>query len=173
MSVIEWVSVGYGAVTTIATALIGCFAYVSVRLNRELAKDNRLLRKAGTEPEVAAFLKSDLTEKQARNFVLANVGQGPAKNVKFTIRASQAEFESRSVTALFRTNTEIHGASFLPQGDRIESFFGMAHLLANPTPLQPFDVDVTYEDLRGSSRKTTYTLDISETKWIAWLADMS
>ena len=91
MSIIEWLNGNHGAVTAIATLIIASSAIVSVWISKELAKENRLLRKASTEPEVAAFLKADSRRNHARNLVLANVGQGPAKNVMFTIRASPVQ----------------------------------------------------------------------------------
>ena len=149
MSIIEWLNGNHGAVTAIATLIIASSAIVSVWISKELAKENRLLRKASTEPEVAAFLKSDSRRNHARNLVLANVGQGPAKNVMFTIRASKADFVSHQVSSVLPTNSAIKAASFLPQGESIESFFGMSPILSQQPQLQPFEVVVTYEDLRA------------------------
>ena len=169
MSIIEWLNGNHGAVTAIATLIIASSAIVSVWISKELAKENRLLRKASTEPEVAAFLKADSRRNHARNLVLANVGQGPAKNVMFTIRASKADFERHQVSSVLPTNSPIKAATFLPQGDRIESFFGMSPLLSQQPELQPFEVEITYEDLKGTSSSVTYRLDMDETKWISWL----
>ncbi len=169
MNIIEWLNDNDGAVTAIATMIIAYFAIVSAWISYQLAKENRLLRKACTEPEVAVFLKSDARRNHASNLVLANVGQGPAKNVVFIIRASKTDFESHEVSSVLPTYSAIKAASFLPQGDSIESFFGMSPLLSQPPQLQPFEVEVTYEDLRGISSSVTYRLDVAETEWISWL----
>ena len=171
MSIIEWLNGNHGAVTAIATFIIAISAIVSVWISKQLATENRLLRKASTEPEVAAFLRADSRVKRARNLVLANVGQGPAKNVMFNILASRADFERHQVSSVLPTNSAIKAASFLPQGESIESFFGMSHILSQQPQLQPFEVVVTYEDLRGTPREVTYRLDVDETKWISWLSD--
>ncbi|MCE2465459.1 MAG: hypothetical protein J4G01_05190 [Dehalococcoidia bacterium] len=169
MCIIEYLNENSGAVTAIATLSIAVSAIVSLWISKELAKENRLLRKASTEPEVAAYLKSDSRLKHARNLVLANVGQGPAKNVMFTIRANMADFKRHQVSPVLPTNSAIKAASFLPQGESIESFFGTSPSLSQQPQLEPFEVEVTYEDLKGTPRAVTYTLDVAETKWVAWL----
>ena len=169
MFIIDFLNGNHGAVTAIATLIIAGSAIISVWISKELAKENRLLRKASTEPEVAAFLKPDSRRNHAVYLVLANVGQGPAKNVLFTIRASRADFESHQVSSVLPTDAAVKAASFLPQGDSIESFFGMSPILSKQTPLQPFEVLVTYEDLKGTSSEATYRLDVAQHNWLSWL----
>ena len=152
MCIIAFLNENHGAVTAIATLIIAGSAIISVLISKELAKENRLLRKASTEPEVAAFLKPDSRRNRAINLVVANVGQGPAKNIMFTIRASRADFENHEVSSLLPTDAAVKAASFLPQGESIESFFGMSPLLLKQPPLQPFEVVVTYEGPTGHSR---------------------
>ena len=91
----------------------------------------------------------------------------------FIIRANKADFESHHVSSVPPVNAAVKAASFLPQGEIIESFFGMAPLLSKQPQLQPFEVSVTYEDLNGASRDATYTLDVAEHNWISWLEPMS
>ena len=176
MSIFEWLNENSGAITAICTLVIAVFTIVAVGvtslmawMNRELVKENRLLRKAGTEPEVAVYLKADSQTRWIRNLVLANVGQGAAKNVVFTILADKEDFENHRVSSFLPAKSRIKGASFLPQGERIESFFGSSpNLLEGEQQLQPFKVDVAYENMKGVSMSTTYELDIDETKWISW-----
>ena len=169
MFIIDFLNGNHGAVTAIATLIIAGSAIISVWISKELAKENRLLRKASTEPEVAAFLKPDSRRNHAVYLVLANVGQGPAKNVLFTIRASRADFESHQVSSMLPTDAAVKAASFLPQGDSSESFFGMSPILSEQPPLQPFEVLVTYEDLKGTSSEATYRLDVAQHNWLSWL----
>ena len=169
MCIIEFLNENHGAVTAIATLIIAVSTIISVWISKELAKENRLLRKASTEPEVAAFLKADSQRNRAVYLVLANVGQGPAKNVKFNIRASSDDFMRHRVSSVHTTDTVVMAASFLPQGDSLESFFGRSHILLEQPPLQPFEILVTYEDLRDTPYEATYRLDVAEHNWIAWL----
>ena len=170
MYIIEFLNENHGAVTAIATLIIAVSAIMSVWISKQLAKENRLLRRASTEPEVAAFLKADSRHNRAVYLVLANVGQGPAKNVMFNIRASMDDFMRHEVSSVPPTNTVVKAASFLPQGESLETFFGMSPILSEQPPLQPFEVLVTYEDLKGTSREATYGLDVAEHNWISWLA---
>ena len=169
MYIIEFLNGNHGAVTAIATLIIAVSAIISVWISKELAKENRLLRKASTEPEVAAFLKTDSRHNRAVYLVLANVGQGPAKNVVFNIRADRDDFMNHSVSSVLPTDTVVKAASFLPQSESIESFFGMSPILSGQPPLQPFEVLVTYEDLKGTSNEAAYEIDVAEHNWISWL----
>ena len=100
MYIIEFLNENHGAVTAIATLIIAVSAIMSVWISKQLAKENRLLRRASTEPEVAAFLKADSRHNRAVYLVLANVGQGPAKNVMFNIRASSDDFVRHEVSSV-------------------------------------------------------------------------
>ena len=55
MIVIDWLNANAGLVTAIATAIIAVSAGITVWLTRNLARENRLLREAGTEPKVVAY----------------------------------------------------------------------------------------------------------------------
>ena len=77
------------AITAIATIFIAVSAVVTTILTRKLARENELLRKAGTEPEVIAYLDIG---SHFINFVLANVGQGPAQKVRFSIESDDFRF---------------------------------------------------------------------------------
>ena len=174
----EWLNGNSGAVTAISTVIIASFTIVAAfitaamaRINRDLLEENRLLRKAGTEPEVAVYLKADSKVRQVRNLVLANVGQRAAKNIVFTILADEGDFIAHDVSLRLSVNSKIKGASLLPQGESIESYFGSSPMLmAKPSlpALKPFEVEVTYENTRGVSMSAKYELDVDESKWIAW-----
>lgn len=80
---LDWIAQNANAVTAIATAVIAAFTMLTAVLTRVLMAENRRLRKAGTEPEVTAYLIPHPDGNGAINFVLANIGQGPARNVTF------------------------------------------------------------------------------------------
>ena len=152
-SVIDWINAG----STVAIALA---AVVSAILSYHLFKENRLLRKAGTEPEVVAYLTMDARNIGAINFVLANIGQGPARNVEFTLHTENDDFERHDI--LLGNEAGRKAVSVLPQGGRIESFFGMGYLLLNEPKLRPFRVSVEFENIHGKVSKTTQVLDVSQ-----------
>ena len=54
MSWIEWLNGNHGLISAVATAVIALFAIFTAWLTKTLADENRLMRKAGTEPKVVA-----------------------------------------------------------------------------------------------------------------------
>ena len=59
-----------------------------------LAIENRRLRKAGTEPEVIAYLFPDARHINILHMVVANVAKGAAKNVSIEFEADADDFAS-------------------------------------------------------------------------------
>ena len=145
MIVIDLLNANAGLVTAVATATIAVSAVFTVWLTRNLTKENRLLREAGTEPKVVAYLKLDPYRVNVVNFVLANVGQGPAKDVEFTFQADEGDFENHDVQIGNSSDRTL--TTMLPQGERIETFFGAGLLLMTEPKLQPFTVSVRFQDL--------------------------
>lgn len=157
---LNYVSAQPGAITAFATVVIAIATLVTAVLTRSLAKENRLLRKAGTEPEIVAFLSTDKRYETMVTFVLANVGQGPAKNVEFAFEADEEDFTAHNVS--MRNTTGRKAISFLPQGDRIESFFGAGHELFAEPILNPFKVIVKYENIAGKKCEGRSELDVRQ-----------
>ena len=88
------------------------------------------MREAGTEPEVVAYLNLDPHRANCVNFVLANVGQGPARDVGFTFQAAEGDFENHSVR--MRNSSDRTLTTMLPQGERIEPTFPISTLQGVP-----------------------------------------
>lgn len=166
---IEWLNANSGAISGMATAVIALMAIVTVYLTRNLAKENQLLRKAGTEPEVVVYLAPDSTKRQFVNLVLANVGQGPAKNIAFEIEANLTDFQNHNVSTVFASNRVTVESKLLPQGERIQSLFGHAPALKEPVPLAPFKVLLSFEDFKGKKHANEFELDSSDLGWISWV----
>ncbi len=169
MILIEWLNANHGLISAIATVVIASFAGITVWLTRALAEENRLMRKADTEPKVVAYLAADAQRPHAINFVLANVGRGPARNVEFTIEGDMGDFKSHDVSSSFTSHSGGRGTDMLPQGERIQSFFGSGPALLSPPALRCFDVSITYEDLSGRTHKNSCQLDVGQLGWIGWL----
>ena len=160
MIVVDWLNANPGSVTAIATAIIAASAVITVILTRSLAKENRLLRKAGTEPKVVAYLKLDPYRANVIIFVVANVGQGPARDVEFTFQADEGDFENHAVE--IRNDSDRTVTAMLPQGERIETFFGIGSSLMREPKLRPFTVSVRFQDLNGNDNRAEYALDVAQ-----------
>ena len=139
MSWIEWLNSNHSLISAVATVVIALFAIITAVLTKALANENRLMRQAGTKPEVVVYLATDTQRPHAINFVLANVGRGPARNVEFTLEGDMNDFAAHAVSSAFRNNSGGKGTDMLPQGERIQSFFGVGPaLFGDPTtPLLP------------------------------------
>ena len=168
---VEWLNENAGAITGAATAVIALFAIVTAFLTKTLADENRLLRKAETEPEVVVYLAPHPTIPHAIHFVLANIGRGPAKKVVFNVTAEVADLVAHDVSATFTTNVGGKGTNVLPQGERIETLFGMGPTLLNPLPLRPFNVTLTYENLSAKTYTSSQQVDVRDLGWISWLGN--
>lgn len=155
-----------GVVIAFATIVMAITAIITTILTWGLFRENRLLRKAGTEPEVHACLMLSPRLWNQINLALYNVGQAPAKNINFLIEADEADFLAHEVRLTIRApQTAIN---FLPQGQQVASDFGGQALFKEPR-MKPFKVRVDYEDIKGKKYWSTTTLDVSQFNWIARL----
>ena len=146
-----------------ATVVIAFSAVASLWLNWRLSQDNRALRKAGTEPEVVAYLDIDARSGSLVMLVLENIGQGPACDVELCVDADPKDFADHGIEHVWAGKPQ-KMTSLLPQGRRIERMMAQGfELLKKNDPLPPFTVKVTYTDLRGGPRGPgAYRLSVSE-----------
>ena len=151
--VIDWINAG----STVAIALA---AIVSATIACYLYRENRLLRKAGTEPEVVSYLAMDSRNNGAIDFVLSNIGQGPAMNVQFSLDMDNDDVERHDV--ILANQPDRKPVSVLPQSERFQSFLGMGYLMLREPKLKLFKVNIKYENVRGDRRDSTHLLDVSQ-----------
>lgn len=139
-----------GAITALATVVLTATTIVYAALTAVLARENRLLRRAGTEPEVVAYLIPDQRNINMINLIVANVGRGPAMNVAIEYVADFDDFAKHGVRASFKGRRKLLSA--LPQGERFHFLFGSAFDLLGQNPLKDFSIKVFFEDTHGRER---------------------
>ena len=149
-------------ITVISTIVIAISAMITVFLTWRLTRDNRNLAKVGTEPEVVAYLASDPFQPYT-NFVIANVGRGPAKNVEFEFDLEESHYNR--IVLKNEPDRKPHG--FLLQEEKREIRFGDRRLFGDggdreKNALRPFQVAVKWQDLRGRKFDDTYILDVRQ-----------
>src|SRR5665213_3579264 len=137
---VDWLNVHQAAVIALATVVT---AFTSVILaittivyawhTRNLAVENTRLRKAGTDPQVVAYAAIDPLVYGAMNFVIANVGKGPARNIRFDIVSGGDDFVAKEVRMPHAAVT----FKFLPQDEKISQFMNMGWTLLAPPALAP------------------------------------
>ena len=158
--ILNGIAANQGAVTAAATVVIAVMACLTWRVTRTLARENRLLRKAGTEPKVVAYFTIPPLYRIFWNLVLANVGQGPARNVSFKFDADEGDFEAHDVA--LRNSVNRTAISFLPQGESICVYFGRGPQLLKEPRLRPFGVIIEYDDMNGRHRCERCELDVAQ-----------
>ncbi len=90
---------------------------------------------------------------------MANIGQGPARNLNMKISADEDDLKRHDVH-LFKVWGK-KTIRILPQGEKIVALLGGLELFKEPA-IQPFKVDVSYEDISGARYASENTLDANE-----------
>ena len=149
-------------ITVISTAIIATSAVVTAVLTWRLICDNRNLAKVGTDPEVIAHLAADPFQPFT-NLVLANVGRGPAKQVEFELILEEYHYDR----IVLRNEPDRKPHGFLLQGEITEMLFGDHRLFGTgdervKNALQPFQVVIKWQNLRGEHFEDKYVLDVRQ-----------
>ena len=163
-AVLDWLATYQGAVSAISTCIIALSSIVTAYLTWNLFRENRLLRKVGAEPEVIAYLAEGIQEKLEINFVLMNVGRGPARNIEVQLdgidRTPQGSFLGNAPA--LRNNPDRKPIDFLPESEQWRVWFGSGPILLEEPKLPPFDVIVRWQNLKGKRFCHKYQLDVAQ-----------
>lgn len=141
-------------------------AFVVAALTAFLLLENRRLRKAGNAPELVAYLAPHPDGHGGVNFILANVGTGPAFDVKFKLIGDEADLVGHDV--MLRNDAERSAIGVIPQNERIVVLFGISFVLYGgesadvKQPLLPFDVEISFKDIAGKGRTSKSRIDIKQ-----------
>ncbi|MER9602263.1 hypothetical protein [Mesorhizobium sp. M0239] len=153
-------------VSAIATAVSAVATGVIALLTAFLWFENRSLRKAGIAPEIVAYLSPHSDGNGAINFVLANVGRGPAFDVRFELLYDEQDFKSHDVMLV--NDKERMPMTVIPQDEKIYALFGISFELygqiggADIGPLKAFKVKLRYLDVLGKEIARERTIDIKQ-----------
>jgi hypothetical protein len=160
-AVSAWVIAHKDHVTLLTAGVSAAMAFAVVLLTAALAKDNRRLRKAGTEPDVVAYILPDQRHLNMLNLVVANVGRGPARNVALEFVGDIKTLYERGVRLLSRAKVPIH--SVLPQDEKFVQIFGNAlNIFDGDEPPPDFVIKVHFENSVGRKISTEYRASIKD-----------
>jgi hypothetical protein len=115
------------------------------------------LLKAGTDPQVVAYLIPNSRYVNFIEFVVANVGRGPAYDVSYSIVTGKDALEAKEA----RLREPATPFAILPQDEKIRGFLGSASDLLKDPPLAAFTVNVTYRNSWGRKTQQEFRLDIT------------
>ncbi|GGX39968.1 hypothetical protein [Saccharospirillum salsuginis] len=149
----------------IATILSGFSTVVIAILTVFLWRENRLLRKAGSEPNLVAYFEPHPDGTGGLNISIANVGTGPARNVYFQFLGESDHFSRYNL--ILDCTTKRGPITLIPQGEKISILFAIGFQLFNPKdsdakePMPPFNVRLEWTSLNGADAKCEdYLLDV-------------
>lgn len=149
----------------IATILSGFSTVVIAILTIFLWRENRLLRKAGSEPNLVAYFEPHPNGTGGLNISIANVGTGPARNVYFQFLGESEQFTRYNL--ILDCATKRGPITLIPQGEKISILFAIGFQLFKPKgsdsnePMPPFSVRLEWTSLNGANAKCEdYLLDV-------------
>lgn len=149
----------------IATILSGFSTVAIAILTVFLWRENRLLRKAGSEPNVVAYFEPHPDGTGGLNISIANVGTGPARNVYFQFLGEEDHFSRYNL--ILDCTTKRGPITLIPQGEKISILFAVGFQLFKPKdseskePMPPFSVRLEWTSLNGANaRCEDYLLDV-------------
>ncbi len=154
-TILDWFVANTVSVTTISTCVIAVFSIVTTCLTWNLIRENKLLRKVGAEPEIIAYLTHGTQEWNDINFMLTNVGRGPARNIEFQLegidRVPQGNFLGNAPA--LGNNPDRKPIGFLLEDEKWRVFFGSGPILLSKPRLPPFDATVQWQYFGQSSSR--------------------
>ena len=149
-------------VSALGPLIIAVFAFLTYRLNQRLEKDNRRLRELEKEPHLVAYLLPNPRDWALVNVVIANVGKGPAFNVKISIDPLDYSFETHGVRLPQYKDTKI--TSCLPQGEKIEINLGISREFFSKPKRFNHKAVLSCENFDKIIKFSSYVLDVEVLK---------
>lgn len=148
-----------GYLESLGTILSGFSTVAIALLTLFLWRENRILRKAGSAPQLIAYYDPHPDGTGGLNITIANVGKGPAREVYFQFRGDSDNFSRYNL--LLDCSSRRGPIATIPQDGKISIFFAVGHQLFNPKklkgneekkPIEPFHICLEWKQPNG--RKT-------------------
>ena len=150
----------------LATIVSGFATLAIALLTLFLLRENKLLRKAGSDPNLVAYFEMHPDGTGGLNITIINIGSGPAKNVYFQFIDDQEEFKNYEI--LFDCSIRRGPYIIIPQGEKLSMLFAVGYELFKPKnsderrAMKPFRVKVEWESIDcRKKRQAEFLLDVS------------
>ena len=155
-------------VTAFGTLAIFVVTALMVQATKRMAKVSELTLKAGTTPQVIAYLQDHFHDSIVPlvTVTLENIGHGSAQNVIYRLDIED-EGGQEIARRYFIANRKNMKMDFMPAGAKREITLDSTANLYDPDKesslMAPFTVTVQYENLNGEKFETkTFTLDLDD-----------
>ena len=135
----------------ISTILSGLSTVAIAILTVFLWRENRLLRKAGSEPRLVSYFEPHPDGTGGLNIAIANIGRGPARDVFIQFKGDESSFSNYDL--ILDCSNKRGPLTLIPQGDKISVLFAIGYQLFKPKnaekkePLPPFTIVLKWTDL--------------------------
>ncbi|MDE0141694.1 MAG: hypothetical protein OXI80_13315 [Caldilineaceae bacterium] len=148
------------------TGVVAVSTVFYVILTGWLATETWKTRMAYVEPRVSVRVELDSSGHHGYELVIANEGQGVAKNVRFKFEGDPTYFRDSFVTGGPPTVDQLpvikNGLEFLEKDQNIRIPIGtVSNEEYERAAKSPWTFKVKYENLYGKNRKVTHTVDFS------------
>jgi len=152
----------------IATVLSGFSTLAIAVLTIFLWRENRLLRKSGSEPRLIAYYEPHPDGTGGLNIAITNVGKGPAKDVYFQFEGNSENFAKYDL--VLDCSHRRGPIATIPQDGKISIFFAVGYQLFSTKnegksntkkPIDPFHIQLEWASMEGSKKHTDrFLLDV-------------
>ncbi|ERS06314.1 MULTISPECIES: hypothetical protein [Marinobacter] len=143
----------------IATVLSGFSTLAIAVLTVFLWRENRLLRKGGSEPRLIAYYEPHPDGTGGLNIAITNVGKGPAKDVYFQFDGDPENFAKYDL--VLDCSHRRGPIATIPQDGKISIFFAVGFQLFSPKsngksnanePIDPFHILIEWQSMGGRKK---------------------
>jgi len=158
MIILDWLNHYSAAVTAIATVVLMLTTAYYAYVTRGLLKENQLLRKAGNEPRMVAFITPHKEITPIMDLVIQNVGTGPAYDVLLKLDGNLEDYKARG--ARLPNSMGQHSLNVFPQGHYMTLFFGMGNTLLADPKLAELTITFSYRNGQGEVITSRSTISV-------------
>lgn len=158
-NILEYVYVNERITTAVIYLITTLFVGMTAWFTRKIANTTLKSFTESRRPEIIVYLEPGKYHIQLLEFSIENVGNGAARNVRAIIDVNEEEFKKREI----RIGKQVPSNSpieILSSKSKRTTFFGSC--FDGCLSMDPIDVVVRYEDLRGKKYKEKFRLNPSE-----------
>ena len=166
-STVQYIEAHQAAFMVAFTGVIMCATLLSLLVTIYLARENRILRKAGTEPEVVGYLTTNERYPSMINFHMKNIGNGPALNVEYRALGDVQKYVEEKVE--LPLNEGRPPLAVLPQDEKFTTFFGDGNAMVVGEDTVPVELELSYSNMLGHVVKRKISLNVGQFEGFSWV----
>jgi hypothetical protein len=162
---IAFLNANAGALSVLFTAIVTLATVVYAGLTWRLVRETRMMREVQTEPKLEVVLKSLDIALHIVRLHIANIGLGPALDVRFKLRSIAGGKSAETIIGeLMESNFLQVGLAYFGPGQERFTHYTQLTEDHDGKLASIFALDVAYRSSTGKTYKETFTIDMSEFK---------